>query len=141
MRRLLLIAILFAACKKDKPAAPPPGDAAVAAEPAAAPKAPAGEVGGADDQLPRDINFPPPAPAGGDCNAVADRMLLVLKAALAADAETMTPDELKQAEAMMPTMRTEVLTTCQQYPQQLRDCMLTATSSDALDACGRGYPK
>jgi len=133
MRRLLLIAIVLAACKEEKPAEPPPppDKTALPAKPAEAAKAPAGETGG---------EFPPPAAKGGDCDAVADRMVLVMKAYPDDDAEKMMkPAEREQ---MLAMMRSETFTLCQRsWSQPLRDCMLTATSGDELDACGRGLPK
>jgi hypothetical protein len=103
----------------------------------------------ADDmpaEAPPSFTFPPAAPKGGDCDAVAERLVLVIKAYIAAEMNEMTPEEQQMArgmiDSMVADMRPEMLSMCKDegWSQELRDCALTATSVADFEACDKLAP-
>jgi hypothetical protein len=89
------------------------------------------------------VNVPPPAAAGGDCRAVAARvgdlaraMMDAQLASIDAEARAQTEEMVKATLASIPPM-IEHACTQQQWPQELKDCVLTGTSLEALQTCDR----
>lgn len=95
---------------------------------------------------PPDAKFPPPAAKGGDCDAVADRLMLVIDAFIEAEMKGLTAEEQAVLRGMIDGERagmlTQLLAMCndEKWSQELRDCALTATSLDAFDACEQFAP-
>ena len=89
-----------------------------------------------------DIKLPPAQAAGGDCTAVSSRVAAIMIAAgeaqLGDDAEAR-----KIAEPMLRDAATAVRTeidkqcTAQAWPQNLKDCLLTASDAASLQGCER----
>lgn len=99
---------------------------------------------GEDDSMPPEfanIKLPPAAPKGGDCQAVADRLEIVIRAMLETQFGTMDADTRKMVEgqmgSMIPDLKAEMLKMCneQKWPQELKDCVLVAETADALQGC------
>jgi hypothetical protein len=176
MKLALGIALVLctAACKKDekkkeapaagakkeeapKPETPPPEAAAAlsgfqAAAEADPPKS--GQIAGLGGKI-GDLfggaaasatELPPPAARGGDCDSVADRLMLVMKAYVEGQLTALTDEEREAAKGMidgeLAGMRPQLLAMCtdEKWSQELRDCALTAASMDAFDACGQFAP-
>ena len=133
------------------------GGAEAAAAPVAADK-PTGEAVAADvgegDQPAEtgtgsefDIEFPPPGEKGGDCNAVTDRLMIIIDRMIAKQLGTLSEEERKMAAGMMEeqmkTMRDEVLKMCvdQKWSQELKDCALTASDAKSFQDCEKYAPQ
>lgn len=88
----------------------------------------------------------PPGKAGGDCAAVADRLMVVVKAYAEAELGSLSPDERKMAdELMIPELakvRDQLVTMCtdEKWPQALIDCALTAPDMAGLQTCDKFAP-
>jgi hypothetical protein len=89
------------------------------------------------------VDLPPPMAAGGDCHAVATRVGDLARATMDAQLASVDPEARAMAEPMVkdtiaqiPTM-IEASCTAEHWPQALEDCVLTAASIDALQACDR----
>jgi hypothetical protein len=159
------LAVCTAACKKDEPkkaepapareeakTAPSPVLPAPAERPAPAEPRPSGTIAGLGGKVGdllgdrTDTRFPPPAPKGGDCDAVADRVMLMVDAYIAAEMKQLSPEEQAMAKSVMSAdvagVRGQLVTMCrdEQWSQELRDCTLTATSVAELDGCERHAP-
>ena len=164
------LVVCAAACKKDekkteepaparepKPAPPTPeATAALSGFRAAAEAAPpkSGQIAGLGGKL-GDLfagaaasatELPPPAARGGDCDSVADRLMLVMKAYVEAKLASLPAEDRAAAKGMidgeLAGMRPQLLAMCtgEKWSQELRDCALTAASIDAFDACGQFAP-
>ncbi len=87
--------------------------------------------------------LPPPAPAGGDCGAVAARLLAIAQAQVEAELTGADATTRQTAEQMVGPMlaqlREQVQSACQaqNWPAELRDCVLTAADMAALQGCER----
>jgi hypothetical protein len=142
---------LFGGGAKEAAAAPAPG-----AEPTEVHKTgkggpdPDDEKIEAGDEEPAEhvaVKFPPPGQAGGDCAAVTDRLMIVLTQMMQGEMGELTEEQkgaaAKEVEAQMTEMRTQLLTMCtdQKWPQELKDCALTAMSEEDLDGCDKYVPE
>jgi hypothetical protein len=127
---------------KSGPLALPVGGAGpVPGAPAAVPTSEGGEPPAAPPAPP--VTLPPPASAGGDCAAVARRVGAIARAQI--DAQLAGLDEetrratAEMVEGMVAELPAQVQAACEQqaWPQELRDCVLTASDVDALQGCER----
>jgi hypothetical protein len=103
--------------------------------------------------IPLDLKLPPPGQAGGDCAAVADRLMGIvipmIEAQMAEAYKTMTPEQKAAAEQYLKEnfkpeeMKAQFVTMCEQqgWSQELKDCVLTAADVPALEKCESLAPK
>lgn len=126
------------------PAAPsaPGAPAAPAAPGEEAKGAQADEAAGGD--IPPEyanVKLPPPAPKGGDCEAVATRIQGLVVAVMEIELAKLGDEERKLAEGqiqgMVGEMKQQMKDMCesQKWPQELKDCVLTAPDMGALQQC------
>ncbi len=111
------------------------------------------EPAGGNNPFPPNMKLPPPGKAGGDCVAVADRLMVLVTAMIDEQmkAQMATMDEATRemmkaqiAQYMNSDMiKNEMVKACtsQNWSQQLRDCVLLATTVDDMMKCEQYAPK
>jgi hypothetical protein len=142
--RIWPLLLLVAACGGKS--TPPPAEPAP--EPAAAePVQPAEPVDPpAPEEAPLVYELPPPEPKGGDCDAVAARLAIIVGAMIDAQIAEMPPDQAAQArqnvQANPDDIAAQLATSCRDegWSVELRDCILTAPTAPELEACEQYAP-
>jgi hypothetical protein len=98
-------------------------------------------MGGGEENPFAGITLPPAMAKGGGCQEVADRIEQIIVVMFQAQVGEMDAETKKLVEAQMgdaiPQMKAQMLQMCeaQHWPQELKDCVLTAATPGDLEGC------